>query len=128
MVAARVSCKVVEKKATAQLGQTNMLVVDVILHACAKLIEEFKSNQQADGDPDYDNRVWRERELELARGEVEVEVVPLWVKELQQATGEGKTSTVIKSCEEEHSQGEQKEGKEPTRNLQAELEHAGSNT
>ena len=99
-----------------------MLTMDATLHAHAELMKELKVGQQAKWDHDYEIGVWSKHELELTGGEVEVEAVPL------QAAREEETLTAIEPREVERPHEEQKEEKELTRNLQAELENAGSNT
>ena len=52
------------------------ILVDATLHACAKLMEEFKARKHAEWDPDFEIRVWCERELEMVGGAAEEGVEP----------------------------------------------------
>ena len=43
------------------------VVVDATLHSGDELMEEFKAEQHADWEPDYEIGVWKEREVMLAK-------------------------------------------------------------
>ena len=50
----------------ATLMQMKSVTVDATLHAWVERMEEYKAGQHVNWDPDYDIRVWKEREAMLA--------------------------------------------------------------
>ena len=49
------------------LKQMKSVVVDALLHARVKLMEEFKAGKHSEWDPDYEIGFWKEREAEFIK-------------------------------------------------------------
>ena len=57
----------IKAKLESTLNKMNFIVVDAILHAQAKLIEEFKKGEHVSWDPDQEIQTWKDREVVLVR-------------------------------------------------------------
>ena len=78
MVVSKAECAAAKAETEATLVQMKSVVVDVTLYARAKLMEEFKVEQHADWNPDYEIGDWKAREAVLAKvGQVEEEEVTI---------------------------------------------------
>ena len=57
-----------DKEVASRLEKMKTITVDTTLHAWDELMEEYKVDQQAEWDPNYEIKVWREKESKLGGG------------------------------------------------------------